>query len=109
MHYGALVAHGLSAVSVFSDVVGARLLLLFLGVTVAAGTLLTAIVIVWLATDYAIPGWAANAAGLLGLLTMQGMLSVVILAMLVLGDRSNAKIIALRDADMFVKSVERLC
>lgn len=108
MNYSALVAHGLSAVSVFSDIVGARLLALFSGVAFVAVALLLVIVFMRLTMDYAVPGWAMNAAGLLVLVTMQAMLSLMMLALLVLGDRSNTKILALRDADLFVESVERV-
>jgi hypothetical protein len=39
---------------------------------------------------------------------MQAILSLVILALIVLGDRSQAKVIPLRDAEYFVESVEPL-
>jgi polyisoprenyl-phosphate glycosyltransferase len=108
MNYSALVAHGVSAISVFSDVVGARLLMLFSAGAVAAALLLVSVVAVRSMTEYAIPGWATTAAGVLVLMAMQAIVSLMILALLVLGDRSSAKIVALRDAEMFVDRIDRM-
>ncbi len=53
-----LVAHGLSAMAVFGDRIGVRLLIVVsvgMGVTVTA---LASVITVRLVTDLAIPGWA---------------------------------------------------
>jgi hypothetical protein len=108
MRYSSLVAHGLSAIAVFGEIVGARLIILLSGVVAGAIFLLVIIVLVRLFTDQAIPGWATNAAGLLIIIMMQAILSVLILALIVLGDRSHARVIPLRDAELFIESVEPL-
>jgi glycosyltransferase involved in cell wall biosynthesis len=108
MAYSSLVAHGLSAIAVYGEIVGARLIMLLSGVVVLAVVLLAAAVFVRLLTNMAIPGWATNTAGLLIIVTMQAILSLLVLALIVLGDRSHAKIIPWRDAELFVDSVERL-
>ena len=46
--------------------------------------------------------------GLLIVFTMQALLALTILALIVLGDRSHAKIIPLRDAELFIESATRL-
>ena len=51
---------------------------------------------------------ATNAGGLIIVFTMQALLSLLILALLVLGDRSQTKVIPIRDAEMFIESVDRL-
>jgi hypothetical protein len=75
---------------------------------VAGLALLAVVVLVRFLTNQAIPGWATNATGLLLVFAMQAVLSLVILALIVLGDRSQAKVIPLRDAQFFIESVELL-
>jgi polyisoprenyl-phosphate glycosyltransferase len=108
MRYSSLVAHGLSAIAVFGEIVGARLILLVGGAVVLASFLLAVVVAVRLFTTYAIPGWATNAAGLLILFLMQAILSILILALIVLGGRTQAKVMPLRDAELFIESVRPL-
>jgi hypothetical protein len=108
MRYSTLVAHGLSAVAVFSEVVGARLVILFSGVLAILLLLFGIELFARLFTAYAIPGWAAITTGVLILFTMQGLLSILIFALNVLGRRSQAKIVPLRDAEPFIESVVRL-
>ena len=108
MQYSGLVAHGLSAIAVFSEVVGARLIILLSGMVGVVIFLLVIAMLVRLLTNQAIPGWATNVAGLLIIIAMQAMLSLLVLALIVLGDRSQAKIIPLRDAQLFIASAEPL-
>jgi polyisoprenyl-phosphate glycosyltransferase len=108
MRYSGLVAHGLSGIAVFGEIVGARLIILLSGVIALAVFLLAVVVFVRFFTNYAIPGWATNAAGLLILFTMQAILSLLILALIVLGGRSQAKVIPLRDAELYIESVNPL-
>lgn len=70
MNFVALVAHGLSAISVFGDIVGVRLL-----ITAVAGSTLTLLGILVVAsvrvfTKLAIPGWATYASGILAIICM---------------------------------------
>ena len=108
MSYSSLVAHGLSAIAVFGELVGARLIILLSGVVVVAVSLLIVAVLLRLFSNQAISGWATNAVGLLIVFTMQALLALTILALIVLGDRSHAKIIPLRDAELFIESATRL-
>jgi glycosyltransferase involved in cell wall biosynthesis len=105
MGYGALVAHGLSAIAVFGEIVGARLIVLFSAAVALAFILMAIVVLVRVFTDYAIPGWATNAFGLLVLFAMQAILSLLILTLIVLGSRSQARFIPLRDAEFYIESV----
>lgn len=108
MRYSGLVAHGLSAIAVFSEVVGARLIVAFSAMVGLAIILLAAVVAIRLFTPLGVPGWATTAAGLLILFAMQAVLSILILVLVVLGDRSQAKVIPLRDAGLFIESVKPL-
>lgn len=97
MNAVALVTHGLSAISVYGELVGVRLLCLsaaslalaFLGILVTAG--------IRLFTTRAIPGWATTLTGLLGV-TMIGLATILTLAVLfVLQARERGSFLPLRD------------
>jgi polyisoprenyl-phosphate glycosyltransferase len=108
MRFSNLVAHGLSAIAVFSEVVGARLIIFFSGVTLIAFCLLGILLGERFLVPYPIPGWAPLAVGLLLIFGMQALLSILVLALIVLGDRSQARVIPLRDAELFIESVGTL-
>lgn len=108
MRYSRLVAHGLSSVAVFDEVVAARLIILSSGMFAILSILLSAELFANLFTAHAIPAWLVIATGVLMLLTMQGLLSTLIFALTVLGSRSQARFLPLRDAEPFILSVVRL-
>lgn len=108
MGYSNLVAHGLSAIAVFGEVVGARLIIFFSALTVIAVVLLGILLGIRISTVHHVPGWAAVTAGLLLLFGAQALLSILVLALIVLGDRSQARVIPLRDAELFIESVGSL-
>lgn len=108
MRFSNLVAHGLSAIAVFSEVVGARLIIFFSGVTLIAFCLLGFLLGGRFLTQHPVPGWAPLTVGLLLLFGMQALLSILVLALIVLGDRSQARVIPLRDAELFIESVGTL-
>jgi hypothetical protein len=58
MNFVSLVTHGLSAVSVFADVVGVRLLIGSLAGSMIAAIGIVIVVVIRLFTNQAIPGWA---------------------------------------------------
>ncbi len=102
MNFVALVTHGLSAISVYGETVGVRLLCLaaalitltFLGILATAGASLF--------TSYALPGWATTLTGLLSLL-MVGLSTMLTLAVLfVLQARERYSFLPLRDFRHYV-------
>lgn len=106
MNFLSLITHGLSAISVFADVVGLRLLIttFFLGFAVAIA--LVAVAVVRFTTGLAIPGWATAATGLLLILLSQAGLLAFVFVFIVLQSRNMASFIPLRDYSHFVQSVE---
>ncbi len=108
MNFTALVMHGLSAVSVYSDVMAVRLLLLslvsiaisFIGICVIAG--------IRFFTPYAIPGWASS--GVLGLVIIifQAFLMGLFLTFTVLSARNQKRFIPNPDALSFIYKVYKL-
>lgn len=105
MRWSDLAAHGLSAIAVFAANVGARLLLLLSSLVVVAVALLITFGVVRAFTGRAADGWGLTVGGLLIVFLMQGILSLLLLALVVLGDRSQAKVVPYRDAEFFIDSV----
>jgi len=107
MSWIGLIAHGLSATSVYIDIVFVRLLF---GAAIVAGVTLAGIaaaVAIRLATPLAIPGWATTVVGVLGLLLMQLVVMVVAMLLLVLAGRNSRPIVPIADAGMFIAGRQR--
>jgi hypothetical protein len=104
----ALVVHGLSAMAVFGDRIGVRLLILVslgIGLTTVA---LTTVVGIRLFTTLAIPGWATYATGLLFVMLIQMLLVVLVFAFVILASRDRANIIPSRDYSHIVGGIQRV-
>jgi polyisoprenyl-phosphate glycosyltransferase len=89
MNVVSLVTHGLSAMSVFSEVVGTRLLAATGALSCVALFGIATVVAVRIATDWAIPGWATTAAGLLGLVLLQAVTVGFLLTFVTLANRNH--------------------
>ena len=98
-----LIVHGLSAVSVFGEVVGVRLLIssTVFGV-LSMGLVLTALIVKF-ATHLVIPGWATLATGLLLLLLSQVVLLSLIFTFVVLYSRGQSSFVPLRDCPLYIR------
>jgi hypothetical protein len=108
MNFVALVAHGLSALSVHAEVVGVRLLVAT-GVLVAViCALLASVLFVRLATALTIPGWAPTAVGLLVILLVQAIALALFFVLLIMHGRTQPLFIPIRDYYVFVNPVARL-
>jgi glycosyltransferase involved in cell wall biosynthesis len=108
MNFVGLVLHGLSAISVFAEVVGARLTLAIVGLVALLFGLLGAVLVIRWGTDLAIPGWATTAAGLLLVIVLQMLTVALGLTLLVLFNRNNLSFLPLRDYRYFVGDVQKL-
>ena len=108
MDFVRLVTHGLSALSVYGDIIGVRLLLATIGLIglILAG--LVATVVIRLATPLAIPGWAPAAIGLLLVFLSQAVMFSVAFCFMILGGRQGASFLPRRDYHHFVGAVETL-
>ena len=102
MKFPALVMHGLSALSVFSDRISTRLLILSAVVTVVTVLGMLAVTLIRLTTDLAIPGWATSAFGILLLLLVQVGTFMFTFSFLVLFARGMSPFIPARDYQYFV-------
>jgi hypothetical protein len=108
MSFTALVTHGLSALSVFQDRVGVRLLLAVLLLTGAAGVALAVAAVVRVTTHVTIPGWATTTAASLILTLLQTTMLVSCFVFLALGGRDSATFLPVRDCPFFIDRTERL-
>lgn len=105
MNFVALVSHGLSAISVFGDIVGVRLLIASLVGTALAGVGIVLVVITRLFTNLAIPGWATYASGTLAIIAIQLITIATSFTFFVLSNRANLGFVPVRDYLPFVEEL----
>jgi len=101
MNFVGLVIHGLSALSVFSETIGARLLILNLVVLVLALAGVIATVVLRLGMSVGIPGWATNVVGILLIIILQTLMFTVLFCFGILGGRQATAFIPRRDYTYF--------
>jgi polyisoprenyl-phosphate glycosyltransferase len=104
MNFVALVSHGLSAISVFGDIVGVRLLIGSLAGSLLAGLGIVVVVMIRLFTERAIPGWATYATGMLVVIAIQMITIAAGFTFFVLSNRTVLGFVPLRDYALFVES-----
>lgn len=97
MNFVSLIAHGMSAIAVFGDLVGVRLLCVVSALTTLVVAGLFVVVGIRLFTSLAIPGWATNAVGLLAAILLNLLLLSVVFVLFVLQARSMAGFLPARD------------
>ena len=107
MRFIDLVVHGLSAMAVYSDVIGVRLLAvsaLLIGLAMAG---IGAIVMIRLTTNLAIPGWATYTAGVLLIVLLQSILFSLVFSLIIISGRDRMTFVPLRDYRYFVAGLTR--
>lgn len=102
MNFVSLVAHGMSAISVFGDVVGVRLLIGSMAGSLMAVFGILAVVMIRIFTDKAIPGWATYATGTLTIILIQFVTIAFTFTFTMLSSRINLSFVPLRDYALFV-------
>ena len=108
MNFASLLVHGLSAISVFSDIVSARLLVMACALGVLLAGAAATVAGLRFAIHFVIPGWAGYAAGVLIILLSQALLGAFLLVFIISSARANMSFIPLRDAPNFVDRKERV-
>jgi glycosyltransferase involved in cell wall biosynthesis len=104
MNLISLVVHGMSAISVFGETVAVRLLC-FVGLLIIltlAGLATT--VLIKFFTGLAIPGWATNLSGILGIVLLNLLLLATFSVILMLNSRDRLSFLPLRDWQYFVEN-----
>jgi glycosyltransferase involved in cell wall biosynthesis len=109
MNFVALTMHGLSAMSVFSDRIGVRLMMAasFAGMVVAA--LVASVVAIRFGTSLAIPGWATYTTGIAVVLICQIFTLLLVFVFMVLHSRSSTAPLLIREYRYYIHHVEALC
>lgn len=108
MNMAGLITHGLSAMSVYTDVIFVRMLAataMLAGATVL-GILVT--VFIRLFTHLATPGWATTVVGNLLVMLLQTVVIVVASSLMLLAGRSNRQIVPAVDAAAYVAQTTRV-
>ena len=105
MNFVALVTHGLSAISVFGDIVGVRVLIGSLVGSLLVAIGIAALMIVRLFTNLGIPGWTSSAAGILAIIFVQFITIETIFTLFMLSGRTNLGFVPIRDCNLFVAKV----
>ena len=108
MNFVALVVHGLSAISVYTDLVFTRIVCAtsaLAGVTLAG---IAAVAVMRGSTSFAIPGWAPSAIGLLLIVLLQVVTFTLSLMFIMLGARQQAAVIPRRDYGFYVTGVREI-
>jgi hypothetical protein len=108
MNFVSLLVHGLSAISVFSDIVGARLLAIAALAIAIAVALVGVVAGVRLFTDLAIPGWATYVTGILLIVLAQALIVSLALVFIIVSGRGASGFLPIRDASYFIDRVEQV-
>ncbi len=108
MNFVGLVIHGLSAVSVYSDTIGVRLMIATLLMIALDVLALIVTLLVRLTTNLAIPGWTTTVFGVLLIILLQATLFLVVFSFMILAGRHSASFLPRRDYIHFVGSKEEV-
>ena len=106
MNFVTLAVHGISAISVFGDVVGVRLLIGSMAGSLMALFGILAVFAIRFFTDMAIPGWATYASGVLAIILVQFITMAISFTFIMLSNRTNLSFVPLRDHSLFVSEVK---
>lgn len=106
MNFQSLLLHGLSAISVYLEVLVLRAMLVFGLISFLAFLAIVVVILVLLFTDLAIPGWATSAVGLLTIIIFQMLLLSAGAVFVILNRRSHVLFIPALDTGRFIKKRE---
>jgi polyisoprenyl-phosphate glycosyltransferase len=107
MNFTALIVHGLSAMSIFTDRIFVRILMAAAGLSLCALLGMVAVGAIRLFTTLAIPGWASTMILALFVILIQTGLVVTSVSLLLLGARTNRPVVPVLDCDSFVLRRQR--
>jgi glycosyltransferase involved in cell wall biosynthesis len=108
MNYVQLVIHGLSAISIYGDVIGVRALMATGMLALLSLFLIIVAIVVRSMTDLAIPGWATYVVGLSFIILLQSITISFSFVFLILNGRNSYSFLPLRDYQFFVLDVRRV-
>ena len=106
MNMVSLITHGMSAISVYGDIVGVRLFLTFLAGFFVTGAGVLSMVAIRAVTGRAIPGWTVYSMGALAIILIQLITVAASFTFTVLANRTSQTFVPLRDYELFVLEAE---
>lgn len=102
MNFVSLVVHGLSAMSVYGDRIGVRLLTATSAAAVFALAVLLLGLAVRLGTGFVFPRWAINVGAALLIVLFQALATVLVFVFIVLAGRDSSSFLPVRDYGYYV-------
>jgi glycosyltransferase involved in cell wall biosynthesis len=108
MNFTSLVIHGLSAISVFGETVGTRVLFAACGINAVLIFILIVVIMIRFSTNLAIPGWATYSSGLLLVVFLQILATAVSFLFFILSNRNMASFLPLRDYSLYIHETQRV-
>ena len=103
-----LLLHGLSAIFVYADIVGARLFVGAVFLTVLAAATAAIAIVASLTARPALSGWPVYVAGILCIILLQAVMLSLVLVFSVIGGRVNSSFLPVRDCPYFVSGVRKI-
>ncbi|MTJ08638.1 glycosyltransferase [Anabaena sp. UHCC 0204] len=108
MNFVMLVTHGLSAISVYGETIGVRLLIGSCIIMFGTMFFICTILFVKLATELAIPGWASSMVLLAIIILIQTILGSLLFSFIALNGRNNINFLPNRDYYYFIQSIQKI-
>jgi polyisoprenyl-phosphate glycosyltransferase len=108
MNFVGLLVHGLSAITMYGDEIGARLLALSAIAIFIAVALVGVVGGMHLFTGVAIPEWAIYVTGILLIIMAQALSASLALVYVIVSGRAELSFLPIRDAAYFIESVEQV-
>lgn len=106
MNFVSLIAHGMSAISVFADVVGVRLLIASVAGSLAAGFGILVLGATRIFAGGMIPGWAVYTLGALAVILIQCVTVAASFTFATLSNRTSRSFVPLQDYELFVGAAQ---
>jgi hypothetical protein len=106
MNFVTLAAHGMSAISVYGDVVGVRVLVASMLGSLIAAAGIVAVIVLRIFANRAVPGWATLSIGALAIIFIQFLSLALSFTFTFLSNRINLSFVPLRDYELFVARVQ---
>jgi polyisoprenyl-phosphate glycosyltransferase len=108
MNFVSLAAHGMSAISVYGDIVGVRLMVWSIAGSFFAAFGIASVLVLRFLGVGRVPGWATYASGALAIILIQFVTLGLSFTFIFLSNRINLTFIPLRDYELFVAGAERV-
>jgi len=105
MNFVSLVVHGLSAISVYTDVVFTRIICASAALMAMTFAAIAGVVAIKTSASVVIPGWAYSLTGLLLVVLLQAVTFTLSLVFVILGAQEQSAVIPLRDYGHYVAGV----